>query len=171
MSIDQALEDLSKLEETTRQYIIENLDQLMKDNVIFEIISAAHASNLPKEFINGIAWRRTGPLSGKIVNTWGDSQKPLALWFNDGTVDHWIQPLKPGGVLAWPATFGRNATAIFFMGNAQPGDMLFSKGHFVKGIPKTEVMQRGINIGMKRLQTVILKNSKLEVSKELETIQ
>lgn len=171
MSIDQALEDLSKLEDTTRKYLIDNLDTLMNENVVFEIIAAAHASNLPIEFIDGIGWQRTGDLSGKIVNTWGDAEKPLALWFNDGTRDHWIEPKDPDGVLAWPATFGKNATAIFFMGNAKPGDMLFSKGHYVKGVPKTEAMQRGIEIGMRRLQTEILKNSKIEVSKELKTIE
>ena len=172
MSIEQALEDLASLEDKTREYLIENLDQLMNEHVVFEIISAAHASNLPIEFIDGIGWQRTGDLSGRIVNTWGTQEKPLAKWFNGGTRDHWIAPLKPGGVLAWTATFGRNARpAIFFMGEAKPGDTLFSKGHYVKGVPKTEAMERGIERGMVRLQEAILKNSKTEVSKELMTIE
>ncbi len=171
MSLQQAIQDLERLEPTTREYLIENLDSLMDEFVVFEVVAAAKASNLPLEFIAGIKWKRTGDLSGRIVNTWGTADKPLAKWFNDGTPDHWIEPLTPGGVLAWEATFGRHAKAIFFMGDAQEGQMLFSKGHFVSGLEKTEVMQRGINNGMKRLKPAILKNTKESVSKELETIE
>jgi len=171
MSLQQAIQDLEKLESTTRQYLIENLDDLMNEFVVFEVVAAAKASNLPLEFIAGIAWKRTGDLSGRIVNTWGTAEKPLAKWFNDGTPDHWIAPLKPGGVLAWEATFGRHAKAIFFMGGAQEGQTLFSKGHFVSGLDKTEAMERGIATGMKRLKPAILKNAKADISKELETIE
>ncbi len=171
MSVQQAIQDLERLEPTTREYLIENLDDLMNEYVVFEIIAAAKASNLPLEFIDGIAWKRTGELSGRIVNTWGSGQKPLAKWFNDGTPDHWIEPLSPDDVLVWEATFGRNAKAIFFMGNAEQGQLLFSKGHYVSGLDKTEAMERGINNGMKRLKPTILKNTKSAVSKELETIE
>jgi len=142
MSVDQALQDLENLEPTVRNYIIENLDELMQEFLIFEITSAALASNLPKEFVDGVAWVRTGELSGKIVNRWGSAEKPLARWFNDGTPDHWIEPLKPGGVLSWTATFGNNATAIFFAGNQTEGQRMYSKGHYVSGLEKTEAMQR-----------------------------
>ena len=171
MSIQQAIQDIEKLEPVTKEYLVENLDSLMKEFVVFEIIAAAKASNLPLEFIAGIKWKRTGDLSGKIVNTWGTAEKPLAKWFNDGTPDHWIAPRKEGGVLAWEATFGRHAKAIFFMGDAKKGQMLFSKGHYVSGLDKTEVMERGINTGMKRLKPEILKNAKSSVSTELETIE
>lgn len=171
MSLQQAIQDIEKLEPKTRQYIIDNLDPLMNEFVVFECIAAAKASNLPLEFIAGIAWKRTGELSGRIVNTWGSTDKPLAKWFNNGTPDHWIEPLKEGGVLVWEATFGRHAKAIFFMGDAVQGQLLFSKGHFVSGLDKTEAMERGISNGMKRLKPAILKNSKREVSRELETIE
>lgn len=171
MSLEQALEDLENLEPTTRKYLIANLDDLMNENVVFETIAMAKAQNLPKEFIAGIAWVRSGELSGRIVNTWGTTEKPLAEYFNDGTVDHWVEPLTPGGVLVFEATIGKNAKAIYYMGNAKEGDLIFSKGHYVSGLPKTEAMERGINNGFKRLKTAILKNSKTEVSKELETIE
>ena len=171
MSIQQAIDDLENLETVTRHYLIENLDDLMKEFVVFEAVASAKASNLPLEFIDGIEWKRTGELTGKIINTWGTTEKPLAKWFEFGTPDHWIAPLKAGGVLAFPATFGTHATAIFFMGNKEMGQTLFSKGHYVSGLPKTEAMQRGIDTGFKRAKTAILKNSKSEVSRELETIQ
>ncbi len=171
MSLQQAIEDLENIEQVTREYLIEHLDDLMNEFVVFEIVATAKASNLPLEFIAGIAWKRTGELSGKIVNMWGTAEKPLAKWFNDGTPDHWIEPLKKGGVLVWEATFGRHAKAIFFMGSAKQGSLLYSKGHFVSGLDKTEAMERGIANGFKRLKPAILKNSKGAVSKELETIE
>lgn len=169
-SVDQALEDLENLEPVTRKYLIENLDRLMVENVVFETKAISQAMNLPKEFVDGIAWVRTGELSGKIVNRWGNAEKPLAKWFNDGTPDHWIEPLTEGGVLAFPATFGSNASAIFFMGNEAEGKMIFSKGHYVSGLDKTEAMETGIDIGMSRLKTSALKDTKSAVKGELKTI-
>ena len=170
-SVDQALQDLERLEPVTREFISENLDALVQEHLIFEIIATANASNLPLEFIDGIAWIRTGELSGKIVNTWGSAEKPLALWFNEGTVDHWIEPLTQGGVLAFTATFGRNAPAIFFAGDAEEGSTKFSKGHMVSGLPRTEAMERGILKGMQRMKIAILKSTKQSVSTGLDSIE
>lgn len=170
MSIQQAIEDLENLEPVIKQYLIENLDDIMEDFVVFEAKASAQASNLPNEFTDGIAWERTGELTGKIINTWGSKEKPLAKWFEEGTPDHWIEPLSEGGVLAFPATFGKHATAIFFMGDQKEGEIKFSKGHYVSGLEKTEAMERGITRGLKRAQSAILKNSKSEVSRKLKTI-
>jgi len=93
VSLQQAIQDLESLEPVTREFIVEHLDSLMNEYVVFECVAAAKASNLPLEFIAGIAWKRTGDLSGRIINTWGSPEKPLAKWFNDGTPDHWIEPL------------------------------------------------------------------------------
>jgi len=106
MSLQQAIQDLEKLESTTRQYLIEHLDALMNEFVVFEVVAAAKASNLPLEFIAGIKWKHTGDLSGRLVNTWGTAEKPLAKWFNDGTPDHWIAPLRLSEN-TWPAIWGR----------------------------------------------------------------
>jgi len=170
LSLQQVIQDIIQLEPTTKLYIAENLDELAEDNLVFEVKAAAKASNLPLEFIDGIKWRRTGELSGKIVNTWGTEEKPLAKWFNDGTPDHWIEPLTPGGVLVFEATFGKNASAIFFMGDEEQGRLIYSKGHYVSGLEKTEAMERGITIGWQRFKSVVIKNSRPEVSKELETV-
>jgi hypothetical protein len=171
VSIEQAIQDIENLESITRQYLINNLDSIMVEFVVFETINSAKASNLPNEFVAGIGWKRTGELSGKIINTWGSSDKPLAKWFEDGTPDHWIEPLSPDGVLVWEASFGKNASAIFFMGDQEQGQLLYSKGHYVSGLDKTEAMARGIATGFKRAKTAILKNSKKHVKQELETIE
>ncbi len=171
MSLQQAIEDIQQLEPQAHEYLTENLDSIMENFVVFEAKASARASNLPKEFTNGISWKRTGEAAGKIVNTWGSSDKPLAKWFEEGTPDHWIEPLTPGGVLVWEATFGSHASAIFFMGNEEQGKLLYSKGHYVSGLDKTDAMARGIALGWKKAKTAILKNSKAMISRKLETIE
>jgi len=39
---------------------------------------------------------------------------------------------------------------FIFQGDKQAGT-LFSKGHYVSGVPRTEAMERGFNIGKSRL--------------------
>lgn len=151
--------DSSEFIPTQRQDAKEQIDEILDDfmiplmnaTIIAEIKSLAEAANMPKSFIDGVKFRRTEANHGEIINTWGTDKKPLALWFNEGTSQHWIEPTDPEGVLAFPAKQGRNASAIFFMGESKEGDTLFSKGHYVSGVPKTEVMQRGFQIGKKRL--------------------
>jgi len=125
------------------------MEPLVNQTIITEIKSIAMAANIPQGFIDGVKFRKTGPNQGQVINTWGTTEKPLAIFFNYGTVDHWIEPTKPGGVLAWPAAEGSHATAIYFQGESKEGDTLFSKGHFVSGVPRTEAMEIGFNLGKK----------------------
>ncbi len=129
------------------------MEPLMNGTIVAEIKSLAYAANMPQGFIDGVQFRRTEPNKGEIINTWGTDLKPLAIWFNYGTDTHWIEPLKEGGVLAFPAREGSNPSAIFFQGESREGDIIFSKGHYVAGVPRTEVMERGFQIGKKRLTT------------------
>lgn len=124
---------------------------LMNETIVSQIKILAQAANLPQGFVNGVKFRRTAPNKGEIINTWGTEKKPLAIWFNYGTIQHWIEPLDPDGVLAWEGRSGRNASAIYFQGESKEGDMMFSKGHYVSGIPRTEVMERGFELGKKIL--------------------
>jgi len=125
------------------------MEPLVNATIISEIKLIAQAANMPKGFIDGVKFVKTGANKGKVINTWGTDEKPLAIWFNYGTTQHWIEP-KAGGVLAWQATSGTHATAIYFQGDKQAGT-LFSKGHYVSGVPRTEAMERGFNIGKSRL--------------------
>lgn len=142
-------EDLRiRINQILDSYMIE----LFNDFIVDEIRVLSAAANMPKHFIAGIKFIKTGNNMGKIVNTWGTKDKPLAYWFNDGTSTHWIEPLTPDGVLAWGNTFGNNASAIYFQGTgSKVGDKMFSKGHYVSGIPATHVMELGYKIGSKRL--------------------
>ena len=127
------------------------MEPLVVETIIAEIKALGYAANMPQSFIDGVKFRKTEANKGVVINTWGTEEKPLAKWFNYGTVTHWIEPKDPEGVLAFPATTGSHASAIFFMGESKQGDTLFSKGHYVSGVPKTEVMERGFQIGKKRL--------------------
>lgn len=138
--------------EEVRKAIDEILDDFMAPLVNFTIISEiraiAMAANIPQGFIDGVKFRKTGPNKGQVINTWGTPEVPLAVYFNYGTNKHWVQPLNKKA-LAFKGG-GTHATAIYFQGSAPPGTV-FSKGHYVSGVPRTEVMERGFNIGKKRL--------------------
>lgn len=127
------------------------MESLFNDYIVDEIRIIAAAANMPKSFIDGVKFVKTGLNEGEIINTWGTKDVPLAAYFNYGTTDHWIEPKSADGVLAFPASSGRNASAIFFQGSSQKGDTMFSKGHYVSGVPRTEVMEIGYKIGSGRL--------------------
>ncbi len=139
--------------------------ELFETFVVQEIRVIGAAANVPKPFIDGVKFIKTGKNEGEIVNVWGTKEVPLAIYFNYGTVDHWIEPLTEDGVLAFPASGGRNASAVFFQGGAKAGDTMFSKGHYVSGVPKTEIMEIGYAIGSKRMAVEAAKI----VEEELET--
>ncbi len=128
-----------------------NMEQLFNDFVVDEIRVIAAAANMPRHFIDGVKFVKTGKNEGEIINTWGSKDEPLAKWFNYGTTMHWIEPKDADGVLAFPATGGRNASAIFYQSGATEGDTMFSKGHYVSGVPRTEVMEIGYKVGSANL--------------------
>ncbi len=139
-----------ELEEKINKILDDFLEPLMNSTIVEEIKSLAKASNLPQGFIDGVKFRRTEPNKGEIINTWGSKEKPLALWFNDGTKSHWIAPVK-AKALHWLSKVGIHPQAIFFRGGTKAGTNLFSKGHYVSGIVATHAMERGYSIGKKRL--------------------
>lgn len=142
---------------TQREEVRKEIDKILDDfmeplvnfTIITEIKAIAQAANIPQGFIDGVKFVKTGANKGDVINTWGTDEKPLAIWFNYGTTMHWIEP-KPGGVLAWEGSGGKHATAIYFQGEKSAGTK-FSKGHYVSGVPRTEAMERGYNIGKKKL--------------------
>lgn len=61
----------------------------------------------------------------------GDNNEPLGVWFEHGTKDHFIKPVK--------------AKALSFIEN---GQRFFSKGHFVKGIRERRIMEKMVRLGL-----------------------
>jgi len=124
------------------------MEPLINFTIVAEIKAIAAAANIPKSFADGVKFIRTAPNKGKIINTWGSDEVPLARYFNYGTTKHWIAPVNKKA-LAFSGG-GTHATAIFFQGGENTNTK-FSKGHYVSGVPRTEAMEIGFKIGKKRL--------------------
>ncbi len=143
---------------TQREDIRKEIDQILDDfmeplvnqTIITEIKNIAMAANIPQGFIDGIKFRKTEPNHGQVINTWGTEETPLARYFNYGTVQHWIAPVT-AKALAFPGGEGKHATAIYFKGQSKETDTLFSKGHYVSGVPRTEAMEIGFNLGKSQM--------------------
>lgn len=127
------------------------MEPLVNFTIIAEIKAIAMAANIPQKFIDGVKFRKTEPNKGQVINTWGTDEKPLAIYFNYGTSLHWTESTTPGKPLAFPNTGGSHGRAIYFQGAKSKGDTMFSMGHYVSGVPRTEAMEIGFNIGKKRL--------------------
>lgn len=175
MSIDFGFEDITRIEMREGKRIVndeldKSMTQYYNNFVIPEIMRISRASNLPEQFVNGFKFVKTSRNRGKIINTWGTPNKPLAKWFNYGTkAKIWIQPKKEGGVLAFAskgASGGRNASAIFYKSSSTPkaGATIFSKGHYISGQPKTEAMERGVESSKK----VLIRNAIQQTQEKLK---
>ncbi len=129
------------------------IKRIIHNTILSEMILASQAANMPESFIKNIKLKKISDTQYEIENAWAEDGKPLAVWHEYGTDRHWIEPKKPGGVLAFPAKEGRNANAIYYKSSGvQEGDMIFSKGHYVSGLPALEPMSRGFKIGIKRME-------------------
>ena len=148
--IDYTILSLKNIEDEVNSYLDEHMQQLYDEYVVVEIKELVKAMNMPKEFSNGVAFEKTAKNTGKIINTWGTDDTPLALWFNYGTRDHWIEPVN-AKALAWKNKEGSHAQAIFYQSGTQEGSTIFSKGHYVSGVPRTEAMEMGMKAGKKRI--------------------
>ena len=109
--------DTSEYIPTQREDVRQEIDKVLDDfmeplvdsTIIAEIRALGYAANMPQSFIDGVKFRKTTANKGVVINTWGTEEKPLAKWFNYGTITHWIEPKEAGGVLAWSATPGGHA--------------------------------------------------------------
>ncbi len=149
-TIDNLITKLENIKPETEEYFDDNMQSLYEAYVIPEVKAVAMAMNLPRSFIDGIKFVKTGKGEGKVINTWGTPSKPLSKWFNYGTKTHFIAPI---GALSlhWITKEGTHA---------------FSKGHMVRGLPKTNAMEIGIDVGMARLKSSAQKETNDFLAKE-----
>ena len=120
------------------QILDTNMEFYMDTYMIPEVKRAAQAANVPEGFVLGIAFVRTGDNEGEIINTWGSEDLPLAKWFNYGTKDH-------GSKGNWPLRWRSKKTGV----------EIFAQ--YVRGVPKTLAMEKGIELGMEKLQQEVPK--------------
>jgi len=130
--MDSADDILNSGVNQVNQILDENMIFLINSIMIPEIRAVAMASNVPDGFVTGIKFIKTGDNEGEIINTWGTKELPLAKWFNYGTRDH-------GSLGNWPLHWkGKGGEDIYAM--------------YVRGVPKTLVMETGIQIGTQKLR-------------------
>lgn len=146
--LDTAILQIKSLVPKTQEYLEQNLDSLMERYVIPEIRSIALAMNMPQGFADGVGYVKINRNTISIVNRWGTKQKPLALWFNNGTRDHGPKYAK---FLHWI--------------DKKTGQHIYAK--FVRGIPATHAMEKGIEIGMNKLKNSISTEIKDKVGTQL----
>lgn len=146
--LDTAILQIKSLVPKTQEYLEQNLDSLMERYVIPEIRSIALAMNMPQGFADGVGYVKINRNTISIVNRWGTKQKPLALWFNNGTRDHGPKYAK---FLHWV--------------DKKTGQHIYAK--WVRGVPKTHAMQKGILFGMSKLKSHISTEIKDNVGRKL----
>ena len=149
--IDFSIIEAKDIEAKFYEYLDKHMADEAAATLIFDIKLIAKAMNIPQGFIDGIEYEKISRNRFKIVNRWGTREKPLALWFNEGTRDHGPVFKK---ALHWK--------------DKLTGKDIFAK--WVHGIPKTHAMQLGIELGKRRFIQNILLGGKAYVTKELDLV-
>jgi hypothetical protein len=137
--------------------------------VIPEVKAVARAANLPEAFVESFEFRKTGRNKGKVVNTLGTKDEPLAKWFNYGTKRNY--PIEPK--VKHPEGTERAARDADEVGDGQvqhptvlhwidpnTGEDRFASIVIHPGFPKTEAMEIGVRLGMKTLIPEVKKDVK-----------
>lgn len=122
----------TQVKEEVENILDDNMDFIMNSIFIPEMKRVAFAANLPKPFADNIKFVQTDRNKGKVVNTWGSDEKPLALWFNYGTKDH-------GSLGDYPLHWIDKVT----------GEDIYAM--YVRGVPKTLAMEIGFALAKKAL--------------------
>jgi len=74
-----------------------------------------------------------------------DNNEPLGIWFEKGTKEHFIEPKGSGAQFTKIEKSLAGANVLSWIEN---GKRFFSKGHFVKGITATHIMENLRREGM-----------------------
>ncbi|MBL4817987.1 MAG: hypothetical protein JKY15_01970 [Deltaproteobacteria bacterium] len=124
--------------------------ETVQETILESCKTVARAAGMKQGYLDAISFEKNGFLKGDVINDYSKPSKdalgsvvPLADYFEDGTVTHFIEPLDPDGVLAFPIQSG----AITVTG--------FSKGHWVKGIRAMKIMSNGFKFGLERFLDVL----------------
>ena len=134
--------------------IKDKIQSIIERTVLLEVKRSAEAANMPQGFIDNIKLIKESDSKYVIKNDWNKDGVPLALFFEWGTRDHWIEP-RTAQVLAWPSSgpdSGSKKAIYSKRHDNKKGNMLFSKGHYVKGIDRYESMSRGFDIGIDKMK-------------------
>jgi hypothetical protein len=157
---DQTRGKLINARAEINDFIDDNMEANYNRFVIPEIKAISRAANAPEAFTESFYFLKTGKNAGKIINTLGTKQKPLAKWFNYGTKRNY--PITPkvqhpqgtpraerekedigGGHVSEPS--------VLHWIDPQTGKDMFREIVIHPGQPRTLAMEIGLRIGQKRL--------------------
>jgi len=154
------------------------LDEKMEDYynryVIPEIKAIGRAANAPAAFIESFKFVKTGRGRGKIINTLGSKEKPLAKWFNYGTKHNYPITTKVVHPEGTPRV-EREKTDVGGGHVLHPETLHYvdasGEHHFPKmvihpGQPRTLVMEKGVTSGSKQLISIVSDDVKEEFEDE-----
>ena len=135
---------------------LDGIEDKIKSTILAEMVSAAHAANMPESFIENIKLKKITDMQYEIENNWqSEDGKPLAVFFEFGTKDHWV-PGNP--LLAWKSggpNSGSSKAIYSKRADNTKGDMIFSTGHYVSGLPAYEPMTNGFKRGSVKMQEML----------------
>ena len=134
-----------------------DLEELIKKTILQEMILSSQAANMPESFIKNIKIKKVSDGTYEIENAWKSKkdEKPLAIFFEYGTQDHWIQG---NPILAFPSRGPESgsAKAIYSKNfHTKKGDTIFSTGHYVAGLPAYEPMTNGFRKGIQKMREML----------------
>jgi hypothetical protein len=148
------------------------IDSNMQSNydrlVIPEIKAVARATNAPEAFVESFYFVKTGKNKGKIINTLGTKQNPLARYFNYGTKRNYpITPKvqhPPGGQRAARDKEEVGEGKVLHPSklrwvDPQTGQVRFADIVIHPGFPRTLAME----IGLKSAQPLLIAQVKNQV--------
>jgi len=178
MSLDIEFEDITRIELMSipidvRDYLDENMDKYYNNFVIPEIQAVARASNAPDEFVNGFKFVKTGKAKGKIINTWGTQDNPLARYWNYGTkknyeirpkVEHPERRETRDRDIVGDKGQRQHPESLRWID--QTGRRVFAKVVIHPGVEKTLAMEKGIETGTRRMKQQLVRDIKNEKEKE-----
>lgn len=125
---------------------------IAKKTIVQAIRDEAVLKNMPQRYIDGIHVEFIQKELWIWVDFKGDEGEPLDLYFEEGTKDHSIKPLRKKA-LSW---FSKGAIGIF------SAFRLFSKNNWVSGIEARHIFREGLTKGYpdfkKQLQKEIEEN-------------
>ncbi len=166
MSLDEGRLVLRNLDARVKMFISANILDWAKQSILPQVIIMAQAANLPEKFIQGIDVEQSGPFQITFFNDWsGKWDEPLAKWFNYGTkrnyvIENIVKHPKGGyrtghshEKIDHPTTRTQHPKVLHWKKN---GVSHFARRVIHPGFPKTEAIERGVELGLpiwtKRIQ-------------------
>ena len=179
MSTEIGFEDITTIQlreskDRVNMELDDQMEHFFNTIIIPECKAMARAANTPKEFEDGFKFVKTGRNAGKVINTFGSPELPLAKFFNYGTKKNYLIEPKvqhpKGSVRAErdKDIVGDDNEVVHPSVLKIPmpdGSFIFRAWVIHPGFVKSLAMEKGVQVGTKRLIEVSSKHIMEKFSK------